>query len=748
MTVASGSGGGPVGAVARWLGRVYRATVTRGRFVVVGFWVAAAICINVLIPAHGGTGGGFGDLLPDDSTALQVQAQISKTFPVPVTAGTTVVLHQPDGLPLLTRADSLLWALATTQNILQAPVPPGPGEIAAAIPVPVGLPDTTVTYLFMTDGTGLHNTVRLAKNYAAHFNNQAASSTYVTGFVPSQVAQGDYLRARLGLFELASLLLIVLVVAWAFRSLLAPLVVVGVAATGYLVYFPLLSNLADRLHFDVPTQLEPVLVALLLGLVTDYCVLFFSAYRDELDQGSKGVPGVQSVLAHYGPVVTVAGLTVAGGTIALLAAPFGVFRALGPALALTVLVAVAVCLTLTPALMSILRWRLFTVLPVRTSGRVTRAHQADGRRTGFIVALTRRGVAVAACLVVLVLLVLSALPLRDARLDLSFTAGLPSDDAAARGALLLDEAGVRGLTAPTEIVVSQPGITDRRDALARLQESLAEQPGVGRVLGPVDNPSERPRGLVLSEDGTAARYVVAFDSDPLAAKAVGDVRLLQQRLPGLVEQAGLPGTQVLVGGQTLIAAEVAELTRRSLEVTLLVALAIELLILVLYLRALLAPLVLLACSALSVAAALGLTVLVFQHFLGQQGLTFYAPFASAVLLIALGSDYNVFAVGSIWHEARTRTLRDAMRESVPRTSEAITTAGIILAGTFALVAVIPLSTFRQIAFAMTVGLLLDTLVVRPLLTPAVLTLLGRAGTWPNRRFQREPDGVLERTGGG
>ncbi len=240
----------------------------------------------------------------------------------------------------------------------------------------------------------------------------------------------------------------------------------------------------------------------------------------------------------------------------------------------------------------------------------------------------------------------------------------------------------------------------------------------------------------MSTDRNAARYIVIYNTDPLAAEAISNVRVLQRALPQLAGDAGLGDAKVSITGQTLIASEVASLTRESLEITIGVALIIELLILMLYLRALVAPVVLLACSALSVAAALGLTTWVFQDVLGEQGLTFYAPFSSAVLLIALGSDYNVFAVGSIWKEAKHRVLPDALMVAVPRTSKAITTAGLILAATFAMVAIIPLSTFRQIAFAMTVGLLLDTLLVRPLLTPAVLTLLGRASSWPSKRIRR------------
>ena len=167
------------------------------------------------------------------------------------------------------------------------------------------------------------------------------------------------------MFEIASLVLIITIVAFAFRSLLAPLVVVAVAGVGYLVYNPLLTALAAAFGFEVPTQSQPVLLALLLGVVTDYCVLLFSTYREELLTGVGKQPAARQALAREASVVAVAGLTVAVRTIALLAAPFAIFRGLGPALALTVLVGMLVCLTSSPAVMVIVGWRLFTVLPVR-----------------------------------------------------------------------------------------------------------------------------------------------------------------------------------------------------------------------------------------------------------------------------------------------------------------------------------------------------------------------------------------------
>jgi RND superfamily putative drug exporter len=113
------------------LGRAYRTAVTVGRWIIVCFWVAAATLVTILIPSSPGGGGGFGDLLPPDSQVLEVQERVLKEFSVPVLAGTTVVVHREGGLSLLTRADSVLWALATTQDVIQSSSPPPP---AASVP--------------------------------------------------------------------------------------------------------------------------------------------------------------------------------------------------------------------------------------------------------------------------------------------------------------------------------------------------------------------------------------------------------------------------------------------------------------------------------------------------------------------------------------------------------------------------------------------------------------------------------------
>ncbi len=715
------------------VGSAYRRAVVAARWFVIAGWVVLTVLVSVALPTAGGGSSQLGSLLPEGSTATEVQARSLREFRVPVLSDTSVVVHDPDGLSNLTRADVALWALTNTQAFLDGVVPDRDGVLVAAVPVPTATATTLVTYLYVTPGTSLKRTNAIAQEYAAHFRNQPSVQTFVTGVAPAQVQQAEALGSRLHVFEILTLVLIAVIVGVVFRSPVAPLVVLVTAGLGYLVAIRTLGLAAAALGFALPDQLQPLIAALLIGVITDYCVLFFSGMREQLGRGLPRLDAARAAVTSTAHIVAVAGLTVAAGTAALLAADFGLFRAFGPALSLTVLIGVMVSLTLVPALMAVLGSWLFgvgggrrpTARPPASAGPVLRS------------VVHRRGAAVATALSVGVLL-LASLPLLHLRLDLSFTSALPDDDPVSRGAAVLQEAGVRGVVAPTEVLVEGADIQAQRPALRRLQEAIAGQPGVAAVLGPEQNPLPDTYGVVFSTDGDTARLIVILDSDPLAAPAVSDLRQLTGRLDGLAARAGIVDADVAVTGQTAVAAELASITRENLRTTLLAVLAVELLILICYLRALLAPVALLATSALGVAAALGLSVLVFEDLLGDPGLTFYVPFASAVLLLALGADYNVFAVGSIWDAAARLPLARAITQAMPSTSRAISSAGVILAATFAMVAIIPLATFRQLGFIMAVGLLIDTFLIRPVLTPAVLTLLGRAASWPSGRVRTEP----------
>jgi uncharacterized protein (DUF2267 family) len=226
-----------------------------------------------------------------------------------------------------------------------------------------------------------------------------------------------------------------------------------------------------------------------------------------------------------------------------------------------------------------------------------------------------------------------------------------------------------------------------------------------------------------------------FDSDPLGATAIDRLKALQGRLPALLRQSGLGTPRATVGGETAVASDTVDRVLSDLVRIGIVALLINLLLLMVFLRAVIAPLYLVTVSVLGLAASLGLTTFVFQGLLGHEDLTYYVPFAAAVLLVALGSDYNVFVAGRIWEEARWMRLREAIAVATPAAAKAVTVAGIALAASFVLLAIVPLRSFREFAFVMAAGVLIDTFLVRSMLVPALTSLFGEAAWWPGRRLR-------------
>jgi RND superfamily putative drug exporter len=425
--------------------------------------------------------------------------------------------------------------------------------------------------------------------------------------------------------------------------------------------------------------------------------------------------------------------------------------AFGPGLALTVLTAMAVSMTLGPALMAIFGGLLFRPVPrwLRRQG-VTR-REGGGRGPGRSPArwnLRTRVVRFAAARPMALLiaaagtagLLAAAWGTHAIHLGSPLIRELPASASAARAGAAAADGFAAGILSPTEILVIGPGVAGQTTALARLQHELAAQPGVAEIAGPASLPGSAAQvNPMLAASGGAARFVVVENTDPLDATAISRVQQLQHDLPALARAAGLRGARFELAGQTALTGDSIGSVFADLGRVALAIMAVTLVLLVLFLRSLLAPVYLLAASVLAVFATLGLTIGIGQHILGYGSLVYFVPFAAGVLLVSLGSDYNVFVVGRIWEEARRRPVADAVAVAAPQASRAITTAGVALAASFAMLAVIPLEQFRQIALAMALGVVLDAIAVRSLLVPALVALFGRLGMWPgNRRARPEP----------
>ncbi|MDT0352611.1 MMPL family transporter [Pseudonocardia charpentierae] len=727
----------------------YATLVVRGRWAVLALVAISTYLAVTQLPGLAGSQAGLSGLIDQGNPAITAEVDAVQRFGLPLLSRTVVVQRDPEGLDPFVQADSALRALELDKRTLDAGGKPD-SELLLAYPLannPLLFPEaaerntTLVTYLFIAPTANLGEQDVIAADYATRLERPDGGLVGSTGTVPVQVAQGRIVTDRLPVVELATLGAIALIVGLYFSSAAAPMITLLSAGTGYLVTDRLLGLVGEVTGLSAPSQLQPVVVALILGITTDYSIFFLSGMRRRLREGLSGRDATHEAVVEYLPIVFVAGLTVTAGVATLIVADSALFQAFGPGLAITVLTGLVVSITLVPALLAVLgHW---TFWPVRQNPTPAGGQPVPFDRPvppgRFLRAVGHRPVAALVTAVVVGLLVVAALPLGGLRAAVSPVAALPADDPVREAADAAAAGFGPGILAPTALVVSAPGITDDQ-RLAALERLLDAQPEVAAVLGPRDQPLPLPLGLFLAPDGGAARYLLILDSDPLAAEAIDGLRALRQRMPALLTSVGLTEAETSWTGDTALGLSLVDGARQDLVRVAVAVVIVDLVLLMVFLRALVAPLYLLTTSVLAVGAALGLTTWVFQDLLGRDGIIFYVPFAAAVLLVSLGSDYNIFSVGYIWEEAgRRRSLADALAVAVPRSTRAINAAGITLAVSFALVALIPLAPFEELAFAVAVGVLIDAFVVRSLLVPALVSLVGRASGWPGRRLARFGD---------
>ena len=715
------------------------------RFPLILGWAAAVVGAVLFLPPLPSSGG-LADLIPAGSAAAHADADATRLFGYPLEAGVAIVQRDPHGLPPSVVETTAHAAVGYDRSpgipglLAVVPVPNGAGVTAPAFTAsPIGAAgllagaqrhtSTIVTYLDFRPDATLDQQVADARAYAARYLTHVVG---VTGPVAAQYEQGQIINRDLGWVELFTVLAIALIVGVRFRSVLAPVAALACAGAAYVLATRIVAWGAQRTGITVPQDADPVLIVLLLGVTTDYCVFFLAGMRSRLAEGAGRLQAVRDSTARSAPIVLAAGLIVAAGTGALVVARGGLLRAFGPGLAVTVLVSMVVSLTLMPALLGVFGGLMFRGTP------------ADDRPTAAGFRLARLAASKPVALLVaagcVAGLVLAASGARGLGLGSPLIGEMPASSDVARAGAAAAAGFAPGILAPAEVLVIGPGAGSQTAAANRLEAALRRQPGVASVVGPSALPalpaSASSANPMVARDGQAIRFALVYDTDPLNATAIGQVRVLTARLPELGSAAGLRGVRYEVGGQTALTSDAITSTASDLWRVGLAIMLVTLLLLMVFLRALLAPVYLLAASVLAVLATLGLTVVICDAVLGSPDLVYFVPFAAGVLLVSLGSDYNVFVVGRIWEEARELPARDAVAVAAPRASRAITTAGVALAASFGLLALIPLEQFRQLAIIMAVGVMLDSIVVRSFLVPALVALTGRFGMWPGHQRVR------------
>ncbi|WP_243740504.1 MMPL family transporter [Streptomyces sp. 8K308] len=483
---------------------------------------------------------------------------------------------------------------------------------------------------------------------------------------------------------------------------LLPLLAVGVAAVTSLAC---VYALVQAFDLTVTTMSRSVMTVLLFGAGTDYALLLVARYREELRRHERPAEAMARALRGCAPALLASAGTVAAGLVCLLAADLNSSSGLGPVGAVGVLLALAVMLTLLPALLVLCGRRVFWPL-IPAFGSEARGRSVLAR---LGTSVSRRPVAILTGGVVLMgALALGTLNLPGTLRNADSFVDTPESVAAMdRLAEAYPERGTQPLT-----------VLARTDHAAEVVREVAATPGV----------AEAEAGR--AGDGWTEIDVYATDR-PESDGEFATIEALRDRLDRV------EGADALVGGPSAQQLDLADTNARDRALVIPLVLVLVFLILAALLRALVAPAILLAAVAASWGAALGIGGLVFGPLLGLQGTDPSVVLLSFVFCVALGVDYGIFLMHRMREEnLRGLDTRQAALAALRTTGGVIASAGVVLAATFAVLASLPVVNLVQIGFVVAVGVLLDTFLVRTYVVTAAAWLLGHRVWWPGALSRR------------
>ncbi len=498
---------------------------------------------------------------------------------------------------------------------------------------------------------------------------------------------------------IATLSLVLLLLLLVYRApllALMPLLVVGIA---YLIAIGLTYLLIESGAITVNTEGTFLLLVLIFGAGTDYSLLLIHRYREELARGDDPLAALCAALAESVRPIAASAATVIAAMLVLLLADLESTHWLGPVLAIGIAVMLCAGLTLLPALLAILGPRAFW--PGRESG------SGEKRRLWAGVAgLIRRRprTIVAGVFAVLVVLALGNLIQHG---TIGFGEGETRSTESSRGNEVLDEHFPPGIGSPLTAVLGIGEVEAALHGLERLDSVKLAVP------------------VPPSSVSDVAALAIVLRGDPYSGEAADLVKGVRERLAEVA-----PGA--LVGGIPAENYDVEQTNARDTKLIVPVVLAVVGLILIAVLRALAAPGYLIVTVVASFAATLGLVTFAFTQLFGSGGISFDLVLLAFIFLVALGVDYNIFLMTRAREEAVAHGTREGMLIALEDTGAVITGAGLILAGTFATLTLLPLEQLVQIGATVAIGVLLDTFVVRSLLIPAITYLCGERAWWPGR----------------
>ena len=614
-----------------------------------------------------------------------------------------VVYLRPSGLTAADRAKAAADArkFAAISGVV-------PGQIVGPIPSADGQAMQTILQVNLGTQGWAAATTAVDDIRAITSSNANGLVSHVTGPLGNAADNNNVFKGISGTLLYSAVAVVILILLITYRSPVLWLLPVISSGVALIVAQAVIYLLAAHAGLVVNAQSAGILEVLVFGASTDYALLIVARYREELRRHDRRHAAMAEALRRAGPAIIASATTVIVSLLTLLVAELNSTKDLGPVLAIGVAVGMFVMVTLLPALLVTFPRGIFW--PYRPAyGSPEPTHRGMWARIGWSIATRARLVWITTAVILGVL----ALGLTGLKANgLTNAQAFRGHPDSVLGQSVLAEHFPAGVGEPV-IVIGSPG------AAAQLRSAFAATPGIASVSQP------QVRAGYAYLEGT----LTAPPDSQAAYDTIDRVRTAVHAVPGANAQ---------VGGVTAIGLDGKRATAHDRNVIIPLILVVVFVILGLLLRALVAPLILTATVVLSFAAALGVSAFFFNHVFGFGGADTSFPLFVFVFLVALGIDYNIFLMTRVREEAIRRDARHGAIVGLAATGGVITSAGFVLAGTFAVLATIPSTFLTELGFAIAFGILLDTIVVRAVLVSALNLDVGRWMWWPSK-LAKKPD---------
>jgi len=710
----------------------------KGAKIVLAVWLIVIVLLSGIAPAakKEAVSAGEGSIRGDTSSAIASQL-LDKHFPSDDGLPALIVFHREAGIGEAERA--VISEMSRWLSSPQKPEHAGSALPFHELPRPVQdslMSDNRTTLLYHlsmkkeTDSAGTYETILQIRDWL-DANGSTGLQVEITG--PAGIASDTlalFKNADLVLlFATIGLILVLLVVIY--RSPLLALIPLVIAGLVYQVVDRTIGFAGKMDWFVIDSQALSIMLILLFAVLTDYCLFVFSRYREELRKLGSQYDAMRVTMSQVGEPILFSGGTVLIAMLTLFAAVFKPYHNFAPVFSIAMVVILLAGLTLIPAVFALVGRKAFwPFVPVLEPERPVKRKDGLWSKTGSLV--VKRPAVIASAL----LIVLTALSFNVTTVKYSFNLlkSFPEELSSRQGFELLEQNFPKGKLAPvTVLLTSEKEMAVDEPFLQHIQKLGAAIQNVGHIdsvtpaivpgMGTRDAPL--PRNFV-ADDRHAIKLQLTLADNPYDPAALDTVSALRQSSADLLRSSGLDASshELHFAGQTAEQLDVSIMNRRDTVVTFALIAVLITMMLMFQTRSLLAPVIMMATILISYLATLGLGWFVFHTLLGYEAISYRIPVYTFVFLVALGVDYNIMLVSRIREEATKHPWNVAVQRGVSLTGSVISSAGIILAATFAVLTTQPMQELFLFGFTMAIGILLDTFLVRGVLLPSILTLVG------------------------